>query len=143
MARASASQRDRAAEGRVWPVVAALVISTLLGTVVGWWLLSRGSDSKSSFRALSNGVEQQRDASPSPPSPISEARQQLLNRLRALQIDRGEPSVNPHSQLPSNKTKRVNRCMQAATGSYQPLTITPIHFCSNFKSCSFTLDEFD
>ena len=88
MARASASQRDRAAEGSVWPVVAALVMSTLLGTVVGWWLLSRGSDSKSSVRALSKGVEQQRDASLSPPSLDSEARQQLINRLRALQIDR-------------------------------------------------------
>ena len=88
MARASASQRDRAAEGSVWPVVAALVMSTLLGTVVGWWLLSRGSDSKSSVKALSKGLEQQRDASPSPPSLDSEARQQLLNRLRALQIDR-------------------------------------------------------
>ncbi|MBA4733728.1 MAG: hypothetical protein H2062_04655 [Synechococcus sp.] len=86
MARASASQRDRAAEGRVWPVAAALVLSALLGTVVGWWLLSRGSGSKSSSRAHSNRVERQRDASP--PSPDSEARQQLLNRLRALQIDR-------------------------------------------------------
>ena len=86
MARASASQRDRAAEGRVWPVVAALVMSALLGTVVGWWLLSRGSGSKPSPGAHSNRLERQRDASP--PSPDSEARQQLLNRLRALQIDR-------------------------------------------------------
>ena len=86
MARASASQRDRAAEGRVGPVVAALVLSALLGTVAGWWLLSRGSDPKSSSRAHSTRVERQRESSP--PSPDSEARQQLLNRLRALQIDR-------------------------------------------------------
>jgi serine/threonine-protein kinase len=86
MARANASQRERAAEGRVWPVVAALVISALLGTLIGWLFLSRGPESEQSAAAQSERVEPEPDASS--PSPNSEGRQQLLNRLRALQIDR-------------------------------------------------------
>jgi len=86
MTRMTPSQREQAAEGRVWPVVAALVLSALLGTGIGWFLLSRGSGSKQSPVPQSQRLDQQRDASP--PSPGSEARQQLLNRLRALQIDR-------------------------------------------------------
>ena len=86
MARASASQRERAAEGRVWPVVAALVISALLGTLIGWLFLSRGQESEQSPVAQSERVEPERDASS--PLAVSGGRQQLLNRLRALQIDR-------------------------------------------------------
>ena len=86
MARASASQRERAAEGRVWPVVAALVISALLGTLIGWLFLSRGQESEQSPVAQSERVELERDASS--PLAVSKGRQQLLNRLRALQIDR-------------------------------------------------------
>ena len=86
MARASASQRERAAEGRVWPVVAALVMSALLGTAIGWLVLSRGPESEQSPAAQSERVEPEPDASP--PSPNSEGRQQLFDRLRALQINR-------------------------------------------------------
>ena len=89
MARVSASQRERAAEGRVWPVVAALVISALLGTLIGWLFLSRGSGSGDSPAADSKRVEREL-VSPQQPSQAqdSQPRQQLLNRLRALQIDR-------------------------------------------------------
>ena len=86
MTRMTPSQRDKAAEGQVWPVVAALVLSALLGTAIGWFLLSRGSGSKQSPVPLAQPLAQPRDASP--PSQDPEARQQLLNRLRALQIDR-------------------------------------------------------
>ena len=89
MARVSASQRERAAEGRVWPVVAALVISALLGTLIGWLFLSRGSGSGDSPATDSKRAEREL-VSPQPPSQTkdSEPRQQLLNRLRALQINR-------------------------------------------------------
>ena len=86
MTRMTPSQRDKAAEGQVWPVVAALVLSALLGTAIGWFLLSRGSGSKQPPVPQSQRSDQPRDASA--PSQDPEARQQLLNRLRALQIDR-------------------------------------------------------
>ena len=86
MTRMTPSQRDKAAEGQVWPVVAALVLSALLGTAIGWFLLSRGSGSKQPPVLQSQRLDQPRDASA--PSKDPEARQQLLNRLRALQIDR-------------------------------------------------------
>ena len=86
MTRMTPSQRDKAAEGQVWPVVTALVLSALLGTAIGWFLLSRGSGSKQPPVPLAQPLAQPRDASA--PSKDPEARQQLLNRLRALQIDR-------------------------------------------------------
>ena len=90
MARLSASQRDQVAEARMWPAVAALVISALLGTAIGWLVLSRGSSSGDSPAADSKRVERERVVSPQPSSQPqdSEPRQQLLNRLRALQINR-------------------------------------------------------
>ena len=86
MTRMTPSQRDKAAEGQVWPVVAALVLSALLGTAIGWFLLSRGSGSKQPPVPQSPRSDEPRAASA--PSQDPEARQQLLNRLRALQIDR-------------------------------------------------------
>ena len=90
MARLSASQRDQVAEARMWPAVAALVMSALLGTAIGWMVLSRASGSGDSPAADSKRVERERVVSPQPPSQPqdSEPRQQLLNRLRALQINR-------------------------------------------------------
>ena len=90
MARLSASQRDQVAESRMWPAVAALVMSALLGTAIGWMVLSRASGSGDSPAADSKRVERERVVSPQPPSQPqdSEPRQQLLNRLRALQINR-------------------------------------------------------
>ena len=90
MARLSASQRDQVAESRMWPAVAALVMSALLGTAIGWMVLSRASGSGDSPAADSKRLERERVVSPQPPSQPqdSEPRQQLLNRLRALQINR-------------------------------------------------------
>ena len=74
--------KEQEAEGRLWPVVIALVISAVLGTGLGWLLLSRGrlaSPSASPSVQLPSSL---------PPAEVDQ-RQQLLNRLRALQIDRG------------------------------------------------------
>ena len=74
-------QQEQDAEGRLWPVVVALVLAALVGTAVGWLLLSRGKvtgpTALPSFRLRS-----------SLPAAEINQREQLLNRLRALQVDR-------------------------------------------------------
>jgi serine/threonine protein kinase, bacterial len=75
-------QKEDEAEGRLWPVVLALAVSAVLGTGVGWLLLSRGrlvNSSNAPALELPSSL---------PPAEVDQ-RQQLLNRLRALQIDRG------------------------------------------------------
>ena len=73
-------QREEEAEGRLWPVVLALVLSAVVGTGLGWLLLSRGKGpSPGNVTAL-------QAPSSLPPGEVDQ-RQQLLNRLRALQID--------------------------------------------------------
>ena len=74
--------KEEAAEGRLWPVVIALVVSVVLGTGLGWLLLSRGR-----VAGPTAGPSVQLPSS-LPPAEVNQ-RQQLLNRLRALQIDRG------------------------------------------------------
>ena len=73
--------REEAAEGGLWPVLIALVLSAVAGTALGWWWLSRGS-----LRPLGPADVGERTSS-LPPAEVDQ-RQQLLNRLRALQIDR-------------------------------------------------------
>ncbi|MBD1194668.1 MAG: phosphotransferase [Vulcanococcus sp. Clear-D1] len=74
--------KEEAAEGRLWPVVLALVASAVLGTGLGWLVLSRG-------RVLGpTAAPSLQLPSSLPPAEVNQ-RQQLLNRLRALQIDRG------------------------------------------------------
>lgn len=75
-------EREEAAEGRLWPVVLALVISAVLGTALGWLVLSRG---RVATTEPGSGLQL---PSSLPPAEVDQ-RQQLLNRLRALQIDRG------------------------------------------------------
>ena len=78
-----AKQREQVAEERLAPVVLALVLSAVVGTAFGWFLLSPR-------------VRAPRTASPRAESvdPIKSSaarhgqRQQLLSRLRALQVDR-------------------------------------------------------
>ena len=79
--RTRADEREEAAEGGVWPVVIALVISALEGTALGWLWLSRG---KFVFPKPQTSLEL---PSSLPPAEVDQ-RQQLLNRLRALQVDR-------------------------------------------------------
>jgi serine/threonine-protein kinase len=74
--------KEEAAEGRLWPVVIALVVSAVVGTGLGWLVLSRGR-----VAGPTAGPSVQLPSS-LPPAEVNQ-RQQLLNRLRALQIDRG------------------------------------------------------
>lgn len=75
-------EREEASEGGVWPVLLALVISAVLGTALGWWWLGRGQIS------LPNASPGNEASGTLPPGEVDQ-RQQLLDRLRALQIDRG------------------------------------------------------
>jgi serine/threonine-protein kinase len=75
------TQREEAAEGGLWPVLIALVLSAVLGTALGWWWLGRG-------RAPAVPTAAVEVPASLPPAEVDQ-RQQLLNRLRALQIDRG------------------------------------------------------
>ncbi|MFM7634641.1 MAG: serine/threonine protein kinase, partial [Cyanobacteriota bacterium] len=75
-------EREEAAEGSLWPVVIALVISAIVGTALGWWWLGRGKPT---------GLPSPEAALQLPSSlPAAEIdqRQQLLNRLRAMQVER-------------------------------------------------------
>ena len=79
-----AEQREQGAEGGLAPVVLALALSAVLGTVLGWLLLSRDAGEQRSATPPQERAE--RDSAP--PSSTNQQRQQLLSRLRALQVDR-------------------------------------------------------
>lgn len=81
-ARLRGEDRDAAAEGGIWPVVMALVLSAVVGTALGWWWLSRGRSAAPSTPDAALQLP-----SSLPPAEIDQ-RQQLLNRLRAMQVDR-------------------------------------------------------
>lgn len=73
-------EKEEAAEGGLWPVLIALVLSAVVGTAAGWWWLGRGRPAEPTISlAVPTSL---------PPAEVDQ-RQQLLNRLRALQIDRG------------------------------------------------------
>ncbi len=84
--RSRAEEREKGAEGGLWAVVAALALSALLGTAIGWYLLSRGA-SKGTAPSTNRDVVGRSPAVSLPPSEV-DGRQQLLSRLRALQVDR-------------------------------------------------------
>ena len=75
-------EREEAAEGNLGPVILALVISAVVGTAIGWWWLSRGRIAPPTADPLSE------QSATLPPGEVSQ-RQQLFDRLRALQVDRG------------------------------------------------------
>ncbi|MFM9109244.1 MAG: protein kinase domain-containing protein [Prochlorococcaceae cyanobacterium] len=80
-ARSRLDERDEEEEGGIWPVVLALVLSAVAGTAIGWWWTGR-----------SHGPDHQGGASSEvaaslPPGEVDQ-REQLLSRLRALQVDR-------------------------------------------------------
>ncbi len=81
-ARSRGEARDEAAEGGLWPVVMALVLSAVVGTALGWWWLSRGRQAAPTVPDAALQLP-----SSLPPGEVDQ-RQQLLNRLRALQVDR-------------------------------------------------------
>jgi serine/threonine-protein kinase len=76
-------EREEAAEGGLWPVLIALVLSAIAGTALGWWWLGR--DQSPQAQPQFSGLQEQ--TASLPPSEVDQ-RQQLLNRLRALQVDR-------------------------------------------------------
>lgn len=84
--RPSAEQRQLAAEGRLWPVVGALLVSALVGTAIGWFLLTRGNPPAGAPSTERDVIGRSPSAS-LPPAEVDQ-RQQLLSRLRALQVDR-------------------------------------------------------
>jgi serine/threonine-protein kinase len=80
--RSREEEREEAAEGGLWPVLIALLLSAVAGTALGWWWLSRSSlrpPGPANVGELPSSL---------PPAEVDQ-RQQLLNRLRALQIERG------------------------------------------------------
>ena len=79
--RSRAEEREEVVEGGVWPVVFALVLSAVVGTGLGWWWLSRG-------RSAAPTPDSAMQLSGSLPAAEVDQRQQLLNRLRAMQVDR-------------------------------------------------------
>ena len=79
-----AERRAQGAEGHLWPVVLALVLSAVVGSVGGWILLASESPSKRS----GVGQRDQRVPEPKPVLQVPDERQQLLSRLKALQVDR-------------------------------------------------------
>ena len=82
-----AMAREQGAEGRLWPVVIALGLFSLVGSAIGWFLLSRSSLVVESPRASSEG--RALVSAVSLPSAELYQREQLFSRLRALQVDRG------------------------------------------------------
>ncbi|MCU0530236.1 MAG: protein kinase [Cyanobium sp. Prado107] len=75
-------QREEQVEGSVWPVVMALVLSAVVGTALGWWWLSRGTSQQPTTPDVALQLPT------SLPQEEVNQRQQLLNRLRAMQVDR-------------------------------------------------------
>ena len=73
--------REQAAEGRFWPVVLALVMTALVGSALGWLVLGRSQQPSPEATPLSPRLSL-------PPAEVDQ-RQQLLNRLKALQVDQG------------------------------------------------------
>ncbi|MEB3305180.1 MAG: serine/threonine protein kinase [Cyanobacteriota bacterium] len=84
-ARARKMEREEQAEGGLWPVLLALIVSAVAGTALGWWWLSRGGGAPPS----PTGTPSVTESAPSLPPGEVDQREQLMSRLRALQIDRG------------------------------------------------------
>ncbi len=74
-------EREEAAEGGLWPVLIALVLSAVVGTFVGWWWLGRDK------LPVSRSEQTSEQPTSLPPAEVDQ-RQQLLDRLRAIQVDR-------------------------------------------------------
>ena len=84
--RQRADERQVAAEGRLWPVVIALLLSAVVGTAIGWFLLSRGN-APSGVPSTDRDVVGRSPTASLPPAEVDQ-RQQLLSRLKALQVNR-------------------------------------------------------
>ncbi len=67
-------------------MVIALLLSAVVGTAIGWFLLSRGN-APSGVPSTDRDVVGRSPSASLPPAEVDQ-RQQLLSRLRALQVDR-------------------------------------------------------
>ena len=105
-----AEQREQGAEGGLAPVVLALALSAVLGSVLGWLLLSRDSGEQRSAAPTQQRAE--RDSAP--PSSTNKQRQHLLSRLRALQVDRSWFLKLVDSSLLQRHPDRLGRLPSAA-----------------------------
>ena len=83
------SERRQAAEGQLWPVVAALLLVALVGSVAGWLWLRREPLQGQAPSVPRELRPQSPPASLPAETAAGEPRQHLLSRLRALRIDRG------------------------------------------------------
>jgi serine/threonine-protein kinase len=83
--RSRQQEREEQAEGGLWPVLVALVVSAVVGTAVGWWWLGRG---ETPANPAGGGLPALEEAPSLPPGEVDQ-REQLISRLRALQVDRG------------------------------------------------------
>ncbi len=79
-----AEQRDQRSEGGLAPVVFALVLSTVFGTVLGWFVLSRNDR----FQRPTAPRSERTSLGNAPSTRARQQRKLLLSRLRALQVDR-------------------------------------------------------
>jgi serine/threonine-protein kinase len=77
-------EREEQAEGGLWSVLLALVVSAVVGTAVGWWWLGRGDTSANAPAGTAPTLE---NSASLPPGEVDQ-REQLISRLRALQVDR-------------------------------------------------------
>ncbi|MFN9683925.1 MAG: serine/threonine protein kinase [Cyanobacteriota bacterium] len=82
-ARARQLEREEQAEGGLWPVFLALVVSAVVGPAIGWWWLGRGVTP-----STEKGGASTPEAAPSLPPGEVDQREQLVSRLRAMQVDR-------------------------------------------------------
>ncbi|MFM7086323.1 MAG: serine/threonine protein kinase [Cyanobium sp.] len=81
LARRRDQEREEAAEGGLWPVLIALVLSAVVGTAIGWWWLGRD-------RTQTPPAGSEPELSRTLPADEVDQRRQLIDRLRALQINR-------------------------------------------------------
>jgi len=115
LARSRQQNKEEAVEGRLWPLVVTLALSAVVGISLGWWLLGRSS-APSDTQAE---VPLQQLPSSLPPAEVDQ-RQQLLNRLRALQVNRGWFLKLVDSSLLAQSPSGVGAC-QAMVLRMRPL----------------------
>lgn len=81
-----AALRAQGAEGKVWPVLLVLAVSAVVGLGLGWALFLRGGSNGSESSRGDEVIVRTPQTTASPPE--TDQRQQLMRRLRALQIER-------------------------------------------------------
>ena len=81
------AEREQVAEGEIWPVAGVLLISVLLSTTISWLLLGWGTTNNGTLFSKRDMISRSL-VDKTPVISIITQRQQLLSRLRALQVNR-------------------------------------------------------